>query len=103
MPSECGVGKTAPVASLLSIRVNPRSAKPGIGEWKTDPGGRPFLEVRVAAAPADGAANDDVLRLLAKALGVPKSRLSIVGGQTARLKRIEVPLDESEVRARLSR
>jgi uncharacterized protein len=91
------------VASLLSIRVNPRSAKPGIGEWKTDPGGRLFLEVRVAAAPADGAANDEVLRLLAKALGVPKSRLSIVGGQTARLKRIELPLDESEVRARLSR
>jgi uncharacterized protein YggU (UPF0235/DUF167 family) len=88
---------------MLSIRVTPRSAKPGIGEWKADPGGRPFLEVRVAAAPADGVANDDVIRLLAKALGLPKSDLTIVSGHAARLKRIELPLDEAEIRARLSR
>lgn len=88
---------------LLPIRVSPRSAKPGIGEWKTDPGGRPFLEVRVAAAPADGAANDEVIKLLAKALGLPKSQLAIVSGHTARLKRIELPLTEAEIRVRISR
>ena len=88
---------------VLSIRVSPRSAKPGIGDWKTDPGGRAFLEVRVAAAPSDGAANNEVIKLLSSALRVPKSSLAIVSGQTARLKRIELPLDEAEVRARLSR
>ena len=88
---------------MLSVRVTPRSAKPGLGDWETDPGGRPFLEVRVAAAPADGAANEEVLKVLAKALGLPKSSLVIVSGQTARLKRIELPLEEDEVRARLSR
>jgi hypothetical protein len=88
---------------IIGVRVTPRSAKPGIGEWKTDPGGRPYLEVRVAAAPADGAANDEVIRLLAKALGIPKSSLAIVGGQAARLKRISLPLTEDEVRVRLSR
>jgi hypothetical protein len=88
---------------MLSVRVTPRSAKPGIGEWKTDPGGRPFLEVRVGAAPADGAANEEVVKLLAKALGLSKSSFAIVSGQTARLKRIELPLDEVEIRARLSR
>jgi uncharacterized protein len=87
----------------VSIRVTTRSSKPGIGEWKTDPGGRPFLEVRVAAAPADGAANDEVITLLAKALGLPKSSLPIVSGHAARLKRIEVPLDETALRSRLSR
>lgn len=89
--------------ALLSIRVTPRSARPGIGEWKSDPAGRPLLEIRVAAAPADGAANDEVTRLLAKALGLPKSALTIVSGHTARLKRIEVPLTDVEIRARLSR
>lgn len=89
--------------SFVAVRVTPRSAKPGIGEWKNDPGGRAFLEVRVAAAPADGAANDEVVRLLAKALDVPKSSIGIVSGQSARLKRIEVPLDEDEIRARISR
>lgn len=86
---------------LLSIRVTPRSSRPGIGEWKTDPGGRPFLEVRVAAAPADGAANDEVVRLLAKALGVAKGSVRIVSGESARLKRLEVPLSEQEIRSRL--
>ena len=91
------------MGNTLSIRVTPRSARPGIGDWRTDPGGRAFLEVRVAAAPADGAANDEVIKLLAKALGLPKSSLEIVSGQTARLKRIELPLEEEEIRARLSR
>jgi uncharacterized protein len=87
---------------LLSIRVTPRSAKPGIGEWKVDPGGRPFLEMRVAAAPTDGAANDEVIKLLAKALGVSQGSVRIASGATGRLKRIELPLEESEIRARLS-
>ena len=89
--------------SIIGIRVTPRSAKPAIGGWKIDSGGRPFLEVRVAAAPVDGAANDEVIKLLAKALGLPKSALAIVSGHTARLKRIELPLDEQEARIRLSR
>ena len=89
--------------SILAVRVTPRSAKPGVGEWKSDPGGRPFLEVRVAAAPADGAANDELIKLLAKALGLAKSQIVIVSGVTARLKRIELPIDEREVRARLAR
>lgn len=88
---------------LIGIRVTPRSARPGIGEWKTDPGGRAFLELRVAAAPADGAANEEVVKLLASALGLAKSSLRIVSGHAARLKRIELPFDEQEVRARLSR
>lgn len=91
------------IRNLIAVRVTPRSAKPGIGEWKSDPDGRTYLEVRVAAAPTDGAANDEVVMLLAKALGVPKSSLAIVSGQTARLKRIEVPLNEIEIRARVSR
>jgi hypothetical protein len=88
---------------MLSIRVTPRSAKPGVGEWKSDPGGRSYLEIRVAAAPADGAANDEVIKLLAKALGLPKTRLAIVSGQSARLKRIELPLSDEEIRIRISR
>jgi len=87
--------------AVLSIRVTPRSSKPGIGEWKTDPSGRPFLEVRVAAAPADGAANEEVIKLLAKQLGVAKGAVEIVSGMTSRLKRVQAPCDEGELRERL--
>ena len=88
--------------AILAVRVTPRSARPGIGEWREDSDGRCFLEVRVAAAPSEGAANLDVIKLLAKALDLPKSAIVIQRGASARLKRLEVPLDEAEIRRRLT-
>jgi uncharacterized protein len=87
----------------IAVRVTPRSAKPGIGGWRASSGGREELEIRVAEAPADGAANAAVVRLLAKALGIPKSEVEIVGGQASRHKRIAVAMELAEVVGRLSR
>jgi uncharacterized protein (TIGR00251 family) len=85
----------------IAVRVTPRSSKPGIGDWRAGSDGRKELEVRVAAAPTDGEANDTVVKLLAKVLGVPKSSVEIVGGETSRHKRIALPIGESELRGRL--
>jgi uncharacterized protein (TIGR00251 family) len=79
----------------------PRSSKPGIGDWRVGTGGREELEVRVSAAPADGAANEAAMKLLAKALGVGRSELSIVSGETSRHKRLSIPFDLEEARRRL--
>jgi uncharacterized protein len=86
----------------IAIRVTPRSSKPGIGGWRKDADGREQLEVRVAEAPADGAANDAVVRLLARALGLSRSDVAIVSGQTSRLKRVSLPIDLDEARRRLA-
>ena len=86
---------------ILAIRVTPRSAKPGIGGWRTGADGRDELEVRVAAAPADGAANEEVVKLLAKALGVSRSEVTIISGQASRHKRISIPFEVEEARRRL--
>lgn len=75
---------------------------PGIGGWRADASGREELEVRVAEPPADGAANEAVVSLLAKALGVSRSELSIIAGATSRNKRIAIPFDLAEARGRLS-
>ena len=48
------------------------------------------LRVHVTTAPENGKANAAVRALLAKALGVPKSRLSLVRGRTARDKVFEI-------------
>ena len=87
---------------VLAVRVTPRSAKPGVGGWREGADGREELEVRVAEAPADGAANEAVLKLLAKALGISRAEARIVAGATSRHKRVAIPFDVEEARRRLS-
>jgi len=90
------------MGSIIAIRVTPRSSKPGIGGWRAGADGRDELEVRVSAAPTDGEANAAVIKLLAKELGVPKGSIEIVSGETSRHKRIALPIDETELRARFA-
>jgi uncharacterized protein YggU (UPF0235/DUF167 family) len=49
-----------------------------------------MLAVRVVAAPADGAANEAVARLLADALGLRKSAVRIAAGASARVKQVKI-------------
>lgn len=69
----------------FAVHVKPRAAQNRIVGCSDG-----VLEVRVAAPPAEGAANDALVRLLAKALGVGRSRIEIVGGKSSRHKRVEV-------------
>lgn len=48
------------------------------------------VQLRVTAPPADGAANDAVLRLLAAALDRPRRDLTLLRGGTARIKLIGI-------------
>ena len=61
------------------------------------------IDVAIAAPPADGAANDELLRILSAVLGLPRSALAIVRGASARRKVVEVQgASEAEVVARLA-
>lgn len=79
------------------VRVTPRAARDGIDGF--DPDG--VLRVRVTAAPADGAANAAVAKLLAKALDIPSRDVVLVSGATARQKLFELPLTLAEIGQRL--
>lgn len=69
---------------------------------ETGADGLAHLKVRVRAAPDKGAANAAVLKLLAKSLGVPKSALALVSGQTSRVKVARIAgLPSGEVSKRL--
>ena len=62
-----------------------------------------MLRVRVAAAPVDGAANESLMRLLAKTLGVAPSSVTIVAGAAGRTKTIDVDgMDADALAARLA-
>jgi uncharacterized protein (TIGR00251 family) len=91
------------LSHLIAIKVTPRSAKPGIGAWREGADGRGELEVRIAESPTDGAANEAVVKLLAEALGISRSELSIISGAVSRHKRIAIPFDLTEARGRLGR
>ena len=51
------------------------------------------VRLRVTVPPADGAANDAVLTLLAAALGRPRSDLTLLRGAAARIKLIALAPD----------
>jgi len=62
------------------------------------------LAVKVSAAPVDGAANAQVIKVLAKALGVRARDISIVAGETSRDKTVAVEgCSREEVLERLRR
>jgi uncharacterized protein (TIGR00251 family) len=48
------------------------------------------LRVRIAAPPVNGAANEELVRMLARAFKVSRSAVEITGGQTSRLKEVAV-------------
>lgn len=81
----------------MSIRVTPRSSRPGVGAIREG-----ALIVRVSAPPVEGAANDAVVALLAASLDLPRRAVTVVSGEHGRLKRVRVVgLTLDEVRVRL--
>ncbi|MDE0592389.1 MAG: DUF167 domain-containing protein [Dehalococcoidia bacterium] len=85
-------------AQRITVRVQPRASRDeilGLNELGA-------LRVRVKAPPVDDAANEALVQLLAKTLGVRKSSVTLVSGETARNKIIEVEgLTGDELRTRL--
>ena len=74
------------VGSALAVRVTPRASRNQIVEVLGDG----TIKVHIAAPPVDGEANEELIKILASVLNIPKSRLEIVAGQTGRDKLISV-------------
>lgn len=74
----------------LFVRLTPKAAMNRLEGIETASDGRSHLKARVRAVPEKGAANQALERLVAKALGVPVSAVSVVAGGTARLKTLRI-------------
>jgi uncharacterized protein YggU (UPF0235/DUF167 family) len=70
--------------------MTPRGGRDAVDGWASDADGRPYLKVRVASPPVDGAANAALIAFLAKTLKIPRSAVRLAAGDTARLKRLEL-------------
>ena len=81
----------------IKIRVQPKSSRNQVDGFQDG-----ALRVRVTAAPTEGQANAAVIAILAKTLGVSKSRLEIIRGYSSRDKVVSVDtLTDQEVRRKL--
>lgn len=67
------------------MRVTPRGGRDALTVGTVD-----HFAVRIAAPPVDSAANAAVIALVAKTFGVAKRDVTIIGGESARLKRLAI-------------
>lgn len=82
---------------MLTVRVIPRSGKAGIVGTRDG-----ALLIRLTAPPVEGAANQDLIEILADVLGLPKRSLRILSGERSRRKRVLVEgIDVESIRQRL--
>lgn len=69
----------------FEVHAKPRAKKSRIVGPRGD-----AVEVALAAPPVDGAANEELVRVLAEALGVPRRNVTIVRGETSQKKLVAV-------------
>lgn len=70
---------------VLTLHIQPGAKKTEVAGLHGE-----ALKIRLAAPPVDGKANDCLIVFLAKRLGLPKSRVALVAGETSRAKRVRV-------------
>ena len=78
-------------ALFLDIKAAPGASKSAVGEVQ---GGR--LKVRIAAAPEDGKANEELRSFLARLLGLPKKDIVLESGEKSRLKTLRLPVSAED-------
>ena len=72
-------------ALVFKVHVAPRASRSEVvGEHNG------ALKVRIAAPPVDGAANEELIRTLARAFKVPRRDIQIVSGHSSKLKQVSV-------------
>lgn len=81
----------------LTVWVQPRAPRTEVVGRHGD-----AIRIRVAAPPVDGAANEELVRLLAERLGLPRRAIRLKSGATGRRKTVEITgLTAAEVERRL--
>lgn len=85
----------------LSVRLTPNGGRDAIDGIESGSDGECYLKARVSVAPEKGKANKALIALVAKSLGISKSSLSLVSGDTARKKILRIEGDPEDLAKRL--
>lgn len=71
---------------ILHLRVQPKASR----DTFIGPYGENEYKIAITAPPVDGKANRHLLKLLAKAFGLPSSRVELIGGKSSRSKTVRL-------------
>jgi uncharacterized protein (TIGR00251 family) len=85
----------------LSVRLTPNGGRDAVDGIESGADGEAYLKARVSAVPEKGKANKALIALLAKGLGVSKSSISLISGDTARKKILRIDGDPEDLIGRL--
>jgi len=86
------------MSTRLKLKVIPGASRTAISGWLDD-----ALKIQVAAAPERGKANKAVVALLCEALGLRRSCVRVLQGETSQMKVVEIDgLSLAEIRQHLS-
>jgi len=82
--------------AALFVRLTPNASKDDITGWEAGADGQVVLAVRVRAVPEKGKANAALVKLLAKRMGIGKTRLEVAKGTTSRIKTVQIACESGE-------
>ncbi|MBV2184793.1 MAG: DUF167 domain-containing protein [Rhizobium sp.] len=85
----------------LAVRLTPNGGRDAIDGIELNAEGEAHLKARVSCVPEKGKANKALVILLAKALGLAKSSVSVVSGDTARQKILRIDGDPEDLAKRI--
>ena len=86
----------------LVVRLTPKGGRDAIDGVEMMSDGKAVLKARVRAVPEDGKANAALVELIAKALRVPRSAVTVAAGQTSRVKTLEIAGDAADLATALA-
>jgi uncharacterized protein len=75
---------------VLAVRLTPRGGRDAIDGIEVLADGRCVLKARVRVPASEGEANAALVRLVAHALGVAPRTVTLIAGDTARIKRLQI-------------
>jgi uncharacterized protein (TIGR00251 family) len=83
---------------VFKVQVVPRASRTEVvGEYNGS------LRVRIAAPPVDGAANEELIRVLAKTFKVSRAAVKLVSGHSSKIKQVSIEALPEEIVAQLKR
>jgi uncharacterized protein len=88
---------------MLTVRLTPKSGRDAIDGIERLADGRSVLKARVRAAPSAGEANAVLVSLLAHTIGIAPSRIGLVSGAAARIKRLKIEGEPAALMAALEK